>query len=181
MYAALFNLAGFAIVAWLLLILLPVWKVTRWIAETAIFPVFLAVIYIIGIIPLVVQAGPGMISDFGSAEGVLRLLADPNVALIAWIHILTFDQVVALHIYRDNLQHRWVSLPVQSVILFFTLMLGPVGFLAYHTIRAVRRRRAAAGEPAAPPQVVIPGVGAPSVGATLRAAADGALGLYRRE
>ena len=83
MYLALYNVAGLAIFAWLLLIVLPVWKVTRWIAETAVFPVFLSVIYVLGIVPLLMQTGPGIMSDFGSAEGVTRLLANPDIALVA--------------------------------------------------------------------------------------------------
>ena len=37
MYLTLFNVAGWAIVAWLLLVLLPTWKVTRRLAESAAF------------------------------------------------------------------------------------------------------------------------------------------------
>ena len=180
MYLALFNVAGLAMLGWLLLILLPAWRVTRWVAETAVFPVFLSLLYLAGIAPLMVEAGPGIMREFGTAEGVLRLLADPDVALIAWIHILAFDQAVALLIYRDNLRHRYVSLPVQSIILFFTLMFGPVGFLAYWGLRALRRgqERARAAAPADPP---IAGVGEAGVAATLRAAVAGALRVYRRE
>src|SRR6185436_18153752 len=92
------------------------------------------------------RAGPGMINDFGSAEGVTRLLATPDVALIAWIHILAFDQAVGLMIYRENMRHRHVSLPVQSLLLFATLMFGPVGFLGWVLLRAWSRSRRAALE-----------------------------------
>lgn len=182
MYVLLFNLAGIAIVAWLLLALLPTWKVTRWMAETAVFPVFLSAIYAVGIVPLVMRAGPGIMADFGSAEGVTRLLATPDVALIAWIHILAFDQVVGMLIYRDNMAHRYVPLPVQSVLLFATLMFGPVGFLGYFLLRAWSRgRRAARAEPAE----TEPGVGrvsaAGGIGVAMRTAAAGVLGLLRRE
>ncbi|HYW12527.1 MAG TPA: ABA4-like family protein [Longimicrobium sp.] len=182
MYLTLFNLAGFAIVAWLLLVLLPTWKVTRWLAESAAFPVFLSVLYVVGIVPIFMQAGPGIMADFGSAEGVLRLLRNPDVALIAWIHILAFDQVVGMVIYRDNMAHRYVPIPVQSVVLAATLMFGPVGFLAYYVLRAwSRRRRAAHGQQAE----TEPGVGrvraADGIATALRMAAGGALGVFRRE
>jgi hypothetical protein len=45
-----------------------------------------------------------------------------------------------LFIYRDNMLHRYVPLVVQSIILFMTLMLGPIGFLSYYLIRAARTR-----------------------------------------
>jgi hypothetical protein len=182
MYVALFNLAGIAIFAWLLLIVLPGWKVTRWIAETAVFPVFLAAVYVLGIIPLLMQTGPGIMGDFGSAEGVTRLLANPDVALVAWIHILAFDQVVGMMIYRENMQHRYVPLPVQSVLLFATLMFGPVGFLSYYVLRAwSRSRRARHALPAEAQPVVgrVPAAG--GVWSAARTAAAGALAVFRRE
>ena len=140
MYVLLFNLAGPAILGWALMIFLPTWSVTRWIATQAVFPAYLTVLYVIGVVPLVIAAGPGIMLDFGTADGVLRLLADPSVALIAWIHILTFDQVAGILIYRHNLRHRVMPLPVQSVILFLTLMFGPAGFLTYYAACAVKNR-----------------------------------------
>ena len=79
-----------------------------------------------------------MISDFGSPTGVISLLTDPDVALIVWIHILAFDHLVGVIIFRDNMGRRVVPLPVQSVLLFVTLMFGPVGFLTYWGLRMVR-------------------------------------------
>lgn len=150
MYVTLFNLAGYAIVAWLLLIFLPKWGVTRFVARSAVFPVYLSVLYVIGVAAVLAELGPGLVRDFGSAEGVTRLLARQDVALVAWIHILAFDQLVALHIYRENMDHHYVALPVQSVLLVLTLMFGPAGFLAYYVLRLVARsrggRRVGAGE-----------------------------------
>jgi hypothetical protein len=75
-----------------------------------------------------------------SARPTARILATPEVALIAWIHILAFDHLVGVVIYRDNMRHRVVPVPVQSVILFLTLMFGPIGFLAYWLARIAKRR-----------------------------------------
>ncbi|HEV2764345.1 MAG TPA: abscisic acid-deficient protein Aba4 family protein, partial [Pyrinomonadaceae bacterium] len=66
MYVTLFNVAGLAIVAWLLLIFLPKWRVTRFVAETAVFPVFLSVLYAVGVVPLLMQTGLGVMRDFGT-------------------------------------------------------------------------------------------------------------------
>ncbi len=141
MYVRLFDLAGLAIIAWLLLIFLPKWRVTQFIARTQIFPVFICVLYVVGVVPLLMGTGLGVMQDFGTAEGVTRLLTRQEVALVAWIHILAFDQLVGLFIYRENMERRYVPLPVQSVILFFTLMFGPAGFLIYYVLRFLRRRR----------------------------------------
>lgn len=149
MYTTLFDLAGYALPAWLLLIALPKWRFTRWLAESAIIPVLICVIYLAGVGLLLTSEGFGFMADFGTAEGVTGLLARQDVAMVAWIHILAFDQLVGLFIYRDNMQHRYVPLVVQSVILFLTLMLGPVGFLLYYLIRLMRRDRAIPGEASA--------------------------------
>src|SRR6185369_16723400 len=63
-----------------------------------------------------------------------------SVALVAWIHILVFDMLVAHLIYRDNMKHRFIPVPLQSVLLALTLMFAPVGFLMYWLIRVTRSR-----------------------------------------
>lgn len=185
MYVALFNVAGIAMLGWLLLILLPAWRVTRWVARTAVFPVFLATLYLLGLVPMLMQTGMGVMGDFGSAEGVTRLLQNPDIALVAWIHILAFDQVVAMVIYRDNMEHRYVLLPVQSVLLFATLMFGPVGFLSYYLLRAWSRTRRARASRPVPAVETEPAVGrVAAVGgvvAAMRTAGAGALAVFRRE
>jgi hypothetical protein len=137
----LFDLAGLAIGGWILLIFLPTWRVTRRIADSALFPAYIALLYAVGVYGAFRELGPGIMADFGTADGVLGLLRTESVALVAWIHILAFDQVVAHLIYRDNMKHRFVPVVVQSVILVLTLMLGPLGFLLYWLIRLVRGRR----------------------------------------
>ena len=141
MYRTLFMLASLAILGWILLIVFPTWRVTRRIADSALFPAYIALLYVAGVYGVFRELGPGIMADFGTADGVLGLLRIEAVALVAWIHILAFDQVVAHLIYRDNMKHRFVPLAVQSVILVVTLMLGPLGFLIYWLIRIVRGRR----------------------------------------
>ena len=138
MYLTLYNLAGPAAFAWLLLIFLPKWRVTEWVARSALVPALLCLLYVIGIVALISHAGFGFIREFGSADGVARLMAQRDIALVAWIHFLAFDQLVGIFIYRDNMHHRYVPIPIQSVILFFTFMLGPVGFISYYLIRWAR-------------------------------------------
>ena len=138
MYLTLFNIAGFVIVPWALMIFLPTWRVTRWLARSGIVPALVALLYVIGVVSLISHAGFGFIREFGTADGVARLMAQRDIALVAWIHFLAFDQLVGIFIYRDNLHHRYVPIPVQSIILFFVFMLGPVGFLTYYLIRWAR-------------------------------------------
>ncbi len=149
MYEELFRWAAFATPVWLLLILLPRWRVTRWFASTMAAPLYIGVLYLAGVAWYVGEYGIGFMSDFGSVEGVLRLLSNPSVAIVAWLHILAFDHVVGILIYRENMERGFVSMPVQSGILFLTLMLGPVGFVSYWLIRMQRLREAAYPIPAA--------------------------------
>ena len=140
MYEKLFALASIATPFWLLMMLLPTWRVTRFLAKSAVFPIFLAALYAIGIIAAIGGSGFGFMQDFGSAAGVVRLLSNPDFALLVWLHILCFDQAIGHYVYRDNMEHRYVPIPVQSVLLFLILMFGPFGFLSYLTLRAIRKR-----------------------------------------
>ncbi len=140
MTTVLFNVAGLAIIGWALMILLPGWSITKRLVEWAAFPVAVSVIYVIGILAVLRETGFGVIADFGSAEGVVGLMANPDIALIAWIHLLAFDQLVGVVIFRDNLRHDVVPIPIQSLLLLGTLMFGPAGLLAYWIVRVARGR-----------------------------------------
>lgn len=138
MYLTLFNIGGYVVLPWALMIFLPTWRGTRWLARSGIVPALVAMLYVIGVGSLISQNGFGFIREFGTADGVARLMAQRDIALVAWIHFLAFDQLVGIFIYRDNMRHRYVPIPVQSLILFLTFMLGPLGFLSYYLIRWAR-------------------------------------------
>lgn len=138
MYPILFQLAGLGIIGWALLIFLPTWRPTRALAGSAFFPIYIAILYAFGVGALFMEYGFGFVADFGTAEGVTRLLARPEIAIVAWIHILAFDQAIGLAIYRENMRRHYVPIPVQSVILFLTLMFGPLGYLAFVLARVGR-------------------------------------------
>lgn len=145
MYENLFRLSSLAMIGWILLIFAPTWRGTRRLADSAFFPIYLAVLYAFGVAALLVQFGPAFIGDFGSADGVRRLLAQQDIALVAWLHILAFDQVIGIVIYRENMTRRYVPVPVQSALLFLTLMFGPLGYLAFMLVRVARRGTGAFG------------------------------------
>lgn len=135
MYELLFGLSGIAIISWLLMIFVPNWKVTYMIAKWAIFPLSLSLLYVVGLAYYVANHGLSFTGDFGSYEGVIRLLAVPEVAIIGWLHILAFDQLVGRMIYMENMEHRRVHLIVQSICLYLTLMFGPLGYLLYTVLK----------------------------------------------
>ena len=95
MYETLLDIAGPAILAWLLMIFAPKWRVTQWLVQrnrtrTSGGPLRDRIALLIG------ENGMGFMRDFGSTEGVTGLMARPEIALVAWIHFLVFDQLVGI-------------------------------------------------------------------------------------
>jgi Domain of unknown function (DUF4281) len=164
----LFQLAGLGIIGWVLLIFFPTWRPTRALADSAFFPTFIAILYAFGVGALIMENGIGFVADFGSVEGVTRLLAQPQIAIVAWIHILAFDQAIGLWIYRENMRHCYVRLPLQSAILFLTLMFGPLGYLTFVLVRVGRMGTGAFREDVKPAPRSIDDV-VPTVGSILDA------------
>lgn len=74
---------------------------------------------------------------FFSLPAVQRLFESPAVALAGWVHYLVFDLFVGLTIARqaDALGiTRWLQAP----ILVVTFMFGPIGWLSFALLRALR-------------------------------------------
>ena len=74
--------------------------------------------------------------DFGSLHGVMTIFQKPNIVNAAWTHILAMDLMVAVWIKMNSsrlgIKHVFI-LPS----LFFTLLLGPFGFLLYLLTRSI--------------------------------------------
>ncbi len=73
-------------------------------------------------------------------DGIATLLGTPSGATIGWVHFLAFDLFVGRWAYLDNLKHN-ISPFIMGPILFFTLMLGPVGFLLYLGVKTAVSRQ----------------------------------------
>ncbi|UFH57374.1 ABA4-like family protein [Spirosoma sp. KNUC1025] len=135
---AVFTLANTAVLPqWLLMIFAPRWIVTKWVMNSYLVPVCLALIYIIYLF----GGRPVDFGAFGSLPGVKNLFATggDGVMLAGWVHYLAFDLVAGTFVVRDSqekdIPHWLIVLP-----LFFCFMLGPVGFLLYWVIRTIRTR-----------------------------------------
>lgn len=134
--ARIFELSGLLVLPfWALMILLPAWRWTRrilgspWIAAPA------AVLYALLVLPGIAEVLPQVASPELSA--IAPLLGSPEGALIAWAHFLAFDLFVGRWAYLDG-RARGETAWLVSPILFFVLMLGPLGWLAYMILRALR-------------------------------------------
>ena len=124
-----------ALIGWLTLALSPLSpRITQMIAGLAI-PLLLAVLYS-GLILAHWSTAPG---GFGSLAQVMALFTSPPVALAGWVHYLAFDMLIGAWIARsaarDGIAHLLV-LPC----LALTFLFGPIGFLAFTTLRALARR-----------------------------------------
>jgi hypothetical protein len=129
----LFSLTNLVMPFWFLMIFLPFWGWTRRIMRspwTAIVP---AVIYIYLVVPRFGEIF-GAVSN-PTVESVALLLSTPAGATIAWAHFLAFDLLIGRWVYLDS-RERQIPWWLVSPLLFFTLMLGPVGFVGYLLLRA---------------------------------------------
>lgn len=74
-----------------------------------------------------------------SLAGVMKLFDTPGGATLGWMHYLAFDLFIGMWIARDADQKDF-SRVVQVPFLFLTLMVGPVGLLAWLIVRERRAR-----------------------------------------
>jgi hypothetical protein len=133
---------------WALMILLPGWRVTRRIVGSPVVAAGPAVVYAAIAAPLLATLLPALAGP--SLATIAPLLGSPEGATLAWLHFLAFDLFVGRWIYLDA-RERGASAWVVSPILATTLMVGPVGLLAWLAVRRVDagRVRAALGPLAA--------------------------------
>lgn len=133
-----FSIANMtAMPMWLLMIILPKWKVTRFLINYKIIPILLSVVYAFYIIQSIMTGG-GM--DFGSLESVMSLFTKEDAVLAGWVHYLAFDLLVGMWILDQNKTLKIHQLLI-APCLFGTFMLGPVGFLLFMIIRAFKIKK----------------------------------------
>lgn len=129
---ALFQLVNVAaMMAWLLLIIIPQAKVTRTLVHSGVLFLFLAGVYAALIFSFFSFSA---MQDFSTLEGVMRLFNDPMGVVAGWAHYLAFDLFVGMWITANaakNGVNRWMLLPCQIL----TFMFGPLGYLAYYGVR----------------------------------------------
>ena len=119
---------------WLLMIVLPLWSWTHRLMQSLLVVVPAAVLYVLLVLPRLGEVFVEVVNP--SLAGITVLLGSPAGATIAWAHFLAFDLFVGRWVYLDSRERRinaWLMTPV----LFFTLMLGPIGLLLYLGVRSM--------------------------------------------
>lgn len=134
-----FSIANMmALPMWILMIILPNWKVTRFLIDYKVIPLLLAILYAIYIVMAMLD-GPAM--DFGSIESVMTLFTSEVAVLAGWVHYLAFDLLVGMWMIDQNKGLKLHPI-IMAPCLIFTFMLGPVGFLLFMGIRAFKLKSA---------------------------------------
>jgi hypothetical protein len=125
--SALFSFANsYAFLGWFLLLSAPNWKHTQTIVKYGIL-VVLGLIYTVLVLKGIQNFD---VSDFSTLSNVKQLFSQDEALLAGWIHYLCFDLFVGAHIVRKSIELN-ISRFTYSLILPFTFMFGPIGFVLF--------------------------------------------------
>jgi hypothetical protein len=134
----LFNLSNLLVLPfWLLMILLPHWRITRSVIPSLWIIVPSALLYS----ALVLPGLPSLIRALTnpSLEAIAAGLGTPEGATTVWAHLVTFDLFAGRWAYLDS-RERQITAWLASPALIFIFMLGPFGLLLYLLLRSAYRR-----------------------------------------
>jgi len=109
-----FNLVNFSVLpAWLLLIFLPNWTLTRVAIHSMLYPLILGIVYTLGL-GFAVFGGMGAADGgFTTIAGVRALFSTDIGILVGWTHYLLFDLFVGAWIARDACTSSFVKSQVK--------------------------------------------------------------------
>jgi hypothetical protein len=143
----IFMICNYGVIpAWLLLAFAPSWSWTQRIVHQIWIPILLGSVYL-GVMVTSPATPDG--GGFSSLDGVMTLFTSPHFALVGWVHYLAFDLFIGAWEVRDarrqSISH-WFVVPC----LVLTLMLGPIGLLAYLVLRFALRREVSLDESVRP-------------------------------
>lgn len=139
MHATLFNIVFYlAAPFWLLMIAAPTWSRTRRIVSSPLIALPAAAVYAVVVIPNLGELLPAVANP--SPEGIAAALSTPAGVAAGWAHFIAFDLFVGRWKYLDA-RERGVHPLVMAPVLVLTILLGPLGFIAYLGVRALPWRK----------------------------------------
>ena len=148
-YEPMFYACNYGVVPlWLLLVFAPRAEVTRLVVHSVAPALMLGACY--AAILFSDRAGSPD-GSFFTLDGIAAIFTSRQTVAAAWIHYLVFDLFVGAWEVRDA---ERVGIPHWAVVpcLVATLLVGPVGLLAYALMRGIWKRRWALTEEPAPPR-----------------------------
>jgi hypothetical protein len=129
---------SFVLLGWLLLIILPHWKFTQGLILHGIIVLF-ALLYTYLLAKDIGSFDP---NSFSTLANVKALFQDDNAVAAGWLHYLAFDLFVGAYIVRESIKlniARWIY----SLMLPFTFMFGPVGYLLFFMVKVSKTKKIA--------------------------------------
>lgn len=135
MMSTLFSLSSLLVMPfWLLMLFAPGASITHRLLRSPLVALPPAIGYALLVLPRIGAVLPAVLRP--ELSSIAPLLGSHEGATIAWLHFLSFDLFVGRWVFLDARERglRWY---VTSPVLFFVLMLGPLGFAAYLALRAV--------------------------------------------
>lgn len=131
---------SFVLVApfWLSMVFVPHWRWTRRIMQSPLVVVPVAALYLVLVLP---QFGTVFFEVLNpTLPAIGAMLGTERGATFGWVHFLAFDLFVGRWVYLDS-RERAISAWPMAPVLFFVLMLGPIGLLLYLIVWAVHSWR----------------------------------------
>jgi hypothetical protein len=125
-----------ALPMWILMVLLPKWMVTNFLMDYKVIPLALSLIYAVYIVQALMVGG---MMDFGTLESVMALFTEETAVLAGWVHYLAFDLLVGMWILEQN-KKVGIHQVLMAFCLLGTFMFGPIGFLLFMIIKAIKSR-----------------------------------------
>lgn len=122
---------------WILMIVFPKWKATRFLIDFKVIPIILSLLYAFYIISSIIE-GPSM--DFGSLQAVMQLFTVEDAVLGGWLHYLAFDLLVGMWMLDENKTLK-IHPMIMAPCLLGAFMMGPIGFLLFMSVRAFVKRK----------------------------------------
>ncbi|MFG1603791.1 ABA4-like family protein [Actinoplanes sp. NPDC049265] len=117
---------------WALMILLPHWTWTKRIARSPWIVVVPVLIYLVLVAGAIGDVLPAVTRP--TLPGVRELLGTDVGAAAGWAHFIAFDLFTGRWAYLDS-RERDVPALLMAPILVLTILLGPLGLLAYLLVR----------------------------------------------
>lgn len=133
---AIFSFGNsFVLLGWLLLIILPKWKFTTTIILHGMLLLF-SVLYTYLFLSGIKDFDP---NSFSTLANVKQLFTSDSAVAAGWLHYLAFDLFVGTYIVRKSIAAGIPRL-VYTLILPFTFMFGPIGYLFFAITRMIKNK-----------------------------------------
>jgi Domain of unknown function (DUF4281) len=128
LYYKIFN--ALVLIPWLMMIVLPEWRITQETIKSYFAPVLIGAIYTLFTVTHINYSDGG----FTSLAGLKIMFQEEGLLLVGWIHYLCLDLFAGSWMFQDA-QKNGMKHHILLPCLVLTLLLAPIGVLVYFLIR----------------------------------------------